>query len=261
MRKKAKPVVLRTEEAIRRLETIMPRLKENMESALKIEATLEVGNEIVGRMTDREFPGASAYNIIKRSLTFDLALHLARLFDARPIKRPNRDTGKMVYVGRHPNRRDEASIPLLIRLLRQKRCQKILKDRARNWNPVRDDWMSARFEADCAGAIDKAIAGYSKVFKGELGRSGLSALKEMRDTYIAHSSVKDRDRDIQYRHLFRLVDDARDIVEAASIAIVGHDLSLDRLEMDAREEAEEFWERALLGTSREGDMPAEDAAQ
>ena len=79
MRRK-KPIVLTNREALARLMKMMPLIRLNVEQALRIEATLEAGNTIVGQMDDREFPGASAYNIIKSSLAFDLALHLARLF-------------------------------------------------------------------------------------------------------------------------------------------------------------------------------------
>lgn len=116
------------------------------------------------------------------SLAFDLALHLARLFDARPTRVRNRKSGKWEYLGRHPNRRDEASIPLMIRLLRQKRCRNALIDRARNWHPHHDDWSKRLYASDCDKAIEKAIEHYSSLFRGKFGRSGIYELKKMRDT-------------------------------------------------------------------------------
>lgn len=252
MRRK-KPNVLKTSEALDRLIKMMPLVLANIEQALRIEATLEAGNKIIGAMPDRQFPGAQAYNVIKVSLAFDLALHLARLFDARPIRFRNRRSGKLEYAGKHPNARDEASIPLMIRLLRQKRCRKALIERARNWHPMHDDWSKQLYAADCERAIGRAVEGYGNLYRGKYGRSGIAELKKMRDTVIAHSSIKPSELNVIYNHLFRLIDDAREIVQAANVAIAGHSVDLHRLEDDFTDEAREFWERALLGTRREGE--------
>ncbi|MGV2108698.1 hypothetical protein ACQZ4X_21785 [Agrobacterium vitis] len=249
MRRK-KPVVLKTSEALDRLIKMMPLIRANIEQALRIEATLEAGNKIVGEMQDREFPGARAYNVIKASLGFDLALHLARLFDARPVRYCNRKSGKLEYVGRHPNARDEASIPLMIRLLRQKRCRDALIERARSWHPTHDECSKRLYAADCEKAIGLAVEGYGNLYHGRFGRSGLGELKKMRDTAIAHSSIKPAEWKVIYNHLFRLVDDACKIVEVANVAIAGYSPDLQRLEEEFEEEANEFWERALLGTQR-----------
>lgn len=253
MRRK-KPVVLKTSEALDRLITMMPLIRVNIEQSLRIEATLDAGNKVIGELQDREFPGAQAYNVIKGSLTFDLALHVARLFDARPVRYRNRKSGKLEYAGKHPNVRDEASIPLMIRLLRQKRCQEALIERARNWHPTHDDWSKRLYAADCERTIGRALAGYGGLYRGKYGRSGIAELKKLRDTAIAHSSIKPAEWNVIYNHLFRLVDDAREIVEAANVAIAGHSLDLKRLEEDFVDEASEFWERALLGTQRQGEM-------
>lgn len=248
--KRKKPIVLKNGEALDRLIKMMPLIRANVEQALRIEATLEAGNATVGKMDTRDVPGAGAYNTIKVSLAFDLALHLARLFDARPI-RVRGQSGKLEYSGKHPNRRDEASLPLMIRLLRQKRCRDALVERSRNSHPEHDEWRKSLYASDCEKAITKAIASYASLFRGKLGRSGISELKKMRDTAIAHSSIKPADWKVMYNHLFRLVDDARDIVEVANVAIAGYGPDLKRIEQDASDEAEEFWERALLGAIHE----------
>lgn len=246
--------MLKPNEALDRLIKMMPLIRANIEQALRIEATLEAGNKVVGDMPDRQFPGAQAYNVIKASLTSDLALHIARLFDARPLRYRNQKSGKLEYAGKHPNARDEASIPLMIRLLRQKRCRQALIERARNWHPTHDDWSKQLYADDCERAIVQAVEGYRGLYKGKFGRSGLSELKKMRNTAIAHSSIKPAVANVIYNHLFRLADDARQIVEAANVAVACYSLDLQRLETKFADEAKEFWESALLRVQQEGEL-------
>lgn len=253
MRRK-RPVTLTTSEALARLDKMMPLIRANIEQALRIEATLEAGNNVVDKMPDRELPGAAAYNVIKASLSFDLALHLARLFDARPVRRANRRSGKLEYAGTHPNRRDEASIHLMVRLLRQKRCRDALVERARNWHPFQDDRSKSLYAAHCEKAIIQAVEDYRSLSRGKFGRSGLRELKKMRDAAMAHSSINPTDWKVIYNHLFRLVDDARKIVEVANIAIAGYSPDLKRIEEDFTDEAGEFWQRALMGSVRDDEL-------
>ncbi|MEQ1519665.1 MAG: hypothetical protein ABL936_00165 [Aestuariivirga sp.] len=104
MSKTKKPNVIGTKAALAKLDRMMPLLESNIVGVLKIEATLEVGNDIVLKMPDKDIPGVGAYNIIQYSLSSDLAMHIACLFDK----------GSVRY---HANRKDAASIPLIIRLL------------------------------------------------------------------------------------------------------------------------------------------------
>lgn len=239
MGKKKKPARISTTDAITRLDKMMPILHQNVVNALRIEATLEAGNEVVGLMPDKQFPGADAYNAIKQSLSFDLAMHLARLYDVGNRSRP-------------VNKRDVASIPLAVRLLRQKRCQTLLKARARNWLPHNRTFASV-FENDCAKALERASRGYSSTFKGPFGRSGLKTLKVFRDTFLAHSLMTDRDAKPIYNQLFRLTDCARDFVEDASLAISGENSLLKDHEELFKEEAMKFWRIALLGEKDDDD--------
>ncbi|NKL87327.1 hypothetical protein [Rhizobium leguminosarum] len=239
MATKKKRVRLSKADAIARLDKMMPILYRNIVNAIRIEATMEAGNAIVQAMPNKTLPGADAFNTIMQSLAFDLAMHLARLYDVGNRNRP-------------VNSRDVASIPLAVRLLRQKRCQKELKARARNWLP-HDRTFANVFEEDCASALGRASAGYSNTFRGKFGRGGLRTLKAFRDTFMAHSLMKEVDTRPIYNHLFRLTDCSCDFVEDARLAVSGEASSLKERERILAKQAEQFWRMALLGERDEDD--------
>ncbi|RJG43724.1 hypothetical protein [Mesorhizobium sp. DCY119] len=243
MAKKKKRVLLSKADAIARLDKMMPILYRNVVNAIRIEATMEAGNSVVQAMPDKAFPGADAFNTIMQSLAFDLAMHLARLYDVGSRNRP-------------VNSRDVASIPLAVRLLRQKRCQRELKARARKWLPD-DRTFANMFEQDCASALARASAGYADTFRGKFGRSGLKTLKVFRDTFMAHSLMTDVDVKPIYNQLFRLTDCARDFVGDARLAVSGTNSSLEDQERIFTERAKKFWRMALLGERDDDDAPAE----
>ena len=224
---------LKTSDAIARIDRMIPLLYQNIVNALRIEATMEAGNKIVQGLPDKQVAGAEAYNTIMQSLAFDLSMHLARLYDVGTKHRP-------------VNQRDVASIPLLVRLLRQERCKKTLMLRARKWAPHNMAYASV-FERDCEKALARASAAYSKTFKGAFGRSGLKNLKAFRDTLVAHTLMTDVDQRPMYNQLFRLTDCARDFVEHARLAVTGDNSSLAEFEEIYEGHAEAFWRKALLG--------------
>ena len=230
MPKKKKSNVIGTTAALAKLDRMMPILEKNILGVVKIKSTLEVGNATVLDMPNTDIPGAGAYNTIKESLSFDLAMHLARLFD--------RGSGRY-----HANHKDVASIPLMMRLLRQKRCRRALADRAR----TRDCDLADLFERDCLKFIEKASAAFSATFRGKFGQSGLKRLKIARDHHFAHSLMSNEKLDVIYNQGFRLADCACNIMDSASIAITGKALEFDQVKQHFREEAKEFWNRALLG--------------
>ncbi|MDP9572378.1 UNVERIFIED_ORG: hypothetical protein J2W66_002871 [Agrobacterium larrymoorei] len=232
-KKKRKRVLLTRDAAIERLDQMMPILYRNAVNAIRIEATMEAANDIVQAMPDKAFPGALAFNAIMQSLAFDLAMHLARLYDVGVRSRPI-------------NSRDVASIPLAVRLLRQKRCKTFLKKRARAWLP-NDTSFSNVFESDCEEAIARASKSYTETFQGRFGRGGLKTLKQFRDTFMAHSLMTDVDVKPIYFQLFRLTDCAKAFVEDARLAVSGDNSSLDSQERIFAKEAHNFWRMALLG--------------
>lgn len=184
MPKKKKPNVISPKAALAKLDRMMPLLESNIVGVLKIEATLEIGNAIVLKMPDKDIPGVGAYNIIQHSLSFDLAMHIARLFD--------KGSGRY-----HANQKDAASIPLMIRLLRQKRCKRMLADRARKGTNFHSE-LADRFERECLMAIQNASKAYSATFRGKFGQSGLKHLKIARDYHFAHSLMSNKEVKLIY---------------------------------------------------------------
>ncbi|WFS02400.1 hypothetical protein [Rhizobium tumorigenes] len=241
MASKKKRVLISKAEAIARLDRMMPILYRNIVNAIHIEATMEAGNTMIQAMPNKAIPGALAFNTIMQSLAFDLSMHLARLYDVG-------------VRSRHVNARDVASIPLAVRLLRQKRCQTELKMRARSWLP-HDRSFANVFQQDCVSALERASAAYSETFKGQFGRSGLKTIKVFRDTFMAHSLMTDVDKKPFYNQLFRLTDCARNFVEDARLAVSGHNSSLEEKERIFLEEAQDFWRMALLGERSEDETP------
>jgi hypothetical protein len=103
--------------AVQRIDKMIALIEDNVLIGLNIEAALESANDIVSSTTEgKNLYGAECYNTIANSLALNLAITLARPFDS----------GASRF---HPNKRDIASIPLLVRLLTQKRCQTILRAR------------------------------------------------------------------------------------------------------------------------------------
>lgn len=57
---KKKRAVLTNEQALDKIKRIQPILEMNLRWALRIEAALEVGNDMVRELPDKAFPGAAA---------------------------------------------------------------------------------------------------------------------------------------------------------------------------------------------------------
>lgn len=165
-------------------------------------------------------------------------MHVARLFD-KGVQRVK------------PNKRDVASIPAMLRLIRQKRCHDGLVKIASETHPHLG--MGDRFARDCSEAIDRASKAYSGVFRVKFGASGIRAIKLVRDNHIAHSLMKDVEHDVIYHQVFRLMNDATTIIEAASIAILGSAPQMDERKKRYRAEAREFWTQVFAQKSPTND--------
>ena len=230
----AKRVTITLATAVQRLDEMVVLIEQDVRVGLSVEAALESANEIVSaRISDyATYYGANCYNTVKDCMALYLALTLARLFD--PGARRFR-----------PNKRDVASIPLLVRLLKQKRCRSALAKRARGWNPQLPSLADSNAAA-CEREIDSAILTYEKLRRTHKGRRAALTLKEFRDKKLAHSLMGAVLKALpQYQQLFLLMDVARDVTNHAKLAILGNNLDLTDVEKQKMQEAEFFWERAL----------------
>lgn len=214
--------------ALDRLGLMVASLEENIKIALGTKAVLESGNRIIKLNPQRKCPGASAYDTIHQSLTINLALSLARIFDPGTKSR-------------HPNKRDIASIPLIIRLLKQRRCQKALTKRAKLWVPGIPHFEEIQAKG-CQRAIDKAISSYAKLKKIKPAHR----LRNLRNYQLAHSMMRDMLEKIPtYNDLFFLMDIARDVTQSSMLAINGENVRFKDYERISLNKADRFWEEAL----------------
>ena len=231
-KRRRKRVVISRAEAIQRLEMMVQRIEEDVKIGLWAEATLEAANEIVMATPDEERPGALAYHTIRQSLALNLAISLARLFD--PGSKRSR-----------PNKRDIASIPLIVRLLKQRRCQKELVERARSWTPHLVGFEDTHANG-CQRSIDEAISAYNELQNTGQGRAMIQRLRDFRNKRLAHSMMHDTLNALpKYKDLFKLMDVARDVIEDAKLAIDGQSMGLKDSEKIYFEEADEFWRTAF----------------
>jgi hypothetical protein len=122
--------------AVERIDKMTAAIVEDVEIAILLRSALEAGNDVIheirGGKPALNFYGAHCYEAIRHGLIVSLALALAKLFDPTRLydsraKKKRRDKG--------PNDSDVISIPLLARLLKQRRCRSVPSRRARTWTP------------------------------------------------------------------------------------------------------------------------------
>jgi hypothetical protein len=233
-------------DAVARLDAMIELIYRDIGIAIEVEAALEAGNTIVCKeFPNTHYDGAHCYNAIRQSCALFLALTLAKLFE---IPKPRgRESRSSCY-----NRSDVASIPLMIRLLKQERCRHALAARAREWTAHLRDTGDAQ-QAACERAIDAAVKAYSDLRRTYDGRSAITKLSDFRNKALAHillgEALKKRP---SYNDLFLLMDAARDVTDNAKRAILGNNLDLKNVEKECARTSKVFWSLALkaLSTAR-----------
>jgi hypothetical protein len=230
---KSKRTTINRDTAVQRIDEMVRLIEENALLGLDIKAALIPSNEIVvSDIRQSEIVGAGCYNTLKYCMALHLALTLARLFD--PGARRN-----------DANRMDIASIPLLVRLLKQKRCRAILVARARRWTPHMPRLADAHAAA-CERAIDGAIQAYAKLRATPDGRKSAETLKNFRNQKLAHSLIGTVLKELpRYSQLLLLMDVARDVANHTTLAVRGDNLDLKEIEIERHREACKFWKPAL----------------
>jgi hypothetical protein len=248
----AKKVVrLKVADALNRLDNMIPLIIRDVEIALQTEAAMETANEIAtgDDLKDLQFYGADCFNAVQLSMSMFLSLMLAKLFEMPSL----RGQSKSVRF----NNSDVASIPLMIRLLKQVRCRKRLCNRARNWTPSMPH-MADTHAKDCERAIDRASDAYAKLRSARDRRNAVAKLKQFRDKLVAHTLLGGAVKSLPlYRELFLLADVARDVTEQARLAIEGTHLDLRDSEEGHVEVCRAFWKPALTAAALAGRLPRE----
>lgn len=224
--------------AMDRIEKMLPLVLENVQLAMRLHAALETGNDVIGGMRkagsgDPRWYGANSYNTISLSITLTLALTLAKLFD-------------LGTRSRKPNKRDVASIPLLLRLTKQKRCRNVLCARARDWGP--DKSFAASNEATALQELDAAWATYAALRNNYKGRKAATTLKMLRDKKLAHSLI---DANLyllpRYEDLSFLLEVAMAIGSHLRLAINGENWTASDFHEEACRQGKAFWLPAIKG--------------
>lgn len=234
--------------AVQRVDWMAEVIETEVRSAICVETALEGANKIVasGELTSKSVAGAECYNIVKHSLTSALAMSLSKLFD---LPQPRKGESKASCY----NRSDIVSIPLLVRLLRQRRVQDALCDRAREWLPSAMGGGDSSAQ-DCLREVHQAIEAFDRLNAPDTHVVDMAQLREFRHRYLAHLLLKDALEILpRYADLFRLMDVAQDVMTHARLAITGVNIDLREFEEFRAEEAEKFWRPALHGAHKAGE--------
>jgi hypothetical protein len=217
---------------------MVPLIEENVKIGLSVEAALRSANDIVIReLREKQYYGADCYNTVRQCMSLELTLTVARLFD-------------FGSKGRHPNDRDVASIPLLIRLLDQRRCRSFFCRKAREWTPQMPS-MADMHADSCTRAIDNAVTAFSSLQQAREGRAAIKTLKIFRDKKLAHSLLESVLKKLpRYEQLFMLMSVARNVTHHTKLAVQGSDYDFDELASGLYDASKAFWEPALIAASR-----------
>lgn len=230
--------------AVDRIRKMTDGIIEDVERAITLQTALEAGNDIIRELRGDGPPlriyGAHAYETIKFGLTVSLALTLAKLFDPAKLFVSRGKKGQRLSA----NKSDIVSIPLLVRLLKQCRCQSFLGKQARGWTPTLGH-MEAVNEQSAIDAANAAIATYHGFRRTHKGRSAARTLKLFRNHALAHRLLDKPTRPPRYVELFLLLDVASKVAEKARLAVTGVSWDVK----DSREvwttHSKVFWDPAI----------------
>lgn len=231
---------LTTIEAVGRIETMMAHVDREVHIMIEELAALETGNDVVVEsLRGVHFYGANCYTTLSRTLSHSLALRLAKMME-RPPAQPGRT------VADRWNKSDVVSLPLLLRLLDQKRCRRVFAGRARKW-------IGSEKDVDaCLKTIDAAVREYRAFRMSADGRAALSKLDEFRNHILAHNLLTQSDAHLpRYNQLFVTYAMVKRVWEHVGLAVEGTGRSVDELEAEFRRIGEAFWRPALSAASKD----------
>ncbi|MCW6510964.1 AbiU2 domain-containing protein [Lichenifustis flavocetrariae] len=238
-RRKPKTVRLTRAKAIERLDAMAHAVCEEADFAARVNAAFEGGNDAIHQFKIEHgrspaFSGAQCMNTLQTAALFTIASTLGRLFD------PGSAT-------RHPNERDVASIPLVLHLLRQKRCQDELAERARHWLFEMPEMAEINAETVLTAA-DEAIEAYASLRRSPKGQRALRVLMRFRHDHLAHRLLPDlqrgqlRDTYTTVGEIWRLLDTALILADKLSLAVSGDGRDARDMHHARHREARAVWD-------------------
>lgn len=243
--KKGKTFRLSASAAIARIDQMIPLIEAEIRNAIHVEASLESANRIVRtEMTSKPFYGAECFNSVKFASQVFLAITIAKLFETPRVRGNETRAARL-------NRSDVASIPLLVRLMRQRRSITRIEARARLWMPYRSSYDETNARA-AVTSIESAAAAFDALRQSTANRAALQKLTHFRNKYLAHILLDEPQDFIEaqsavptFGELHLLVDAARDIFQHARFAVTGSNWDLSEWEAERVRIADAFWKPAL----------------
>ncbi|MGY3690837.1 hypothetical protein ACVIGA_000917 [Bradyrhizobium sp. USDA 3240] len=233
------------EEAMRRVQRIVPMLARDTWHALRVRSAFSSANDEIWELDISEtMQFGDTYNVVTNALQLQAALAVARVFD---VSNPER----------YPiEQQDKASIPVLAHLLRRSDVQQALLASASDW---RSGMGAEADRADCRAAISLALEVYEHFEKDEDHRRAFERLRKIRDARLAHhlfDKVPAADELPEFDQLFLLANTAAQFVRAAMLAVEGRDQDLRDQEAIKSKMDRRFWHICLSALqSAEDDSP------
>jgi hypothetical protein len=187
------------EEALRRVDAILPMLYQDVWIALRLRCVMDAANQIAVPLFEKPSYVGDTLAVVTNSMHVRLALDLARIYD--------------VGTARRLDDQDKASIPILAHHLERIDVREKLCGRAK-WPKGTDEDSKA-----CADALDVATMIKAIMARAPVGPA-LKRLKEFRDRRLAHRLYDKEPEELPtFDDLFLLTNTARTFAEVAGFAI------------------------------------------
>lgn len=231
-------------EAVVRIEKMYPLILREIELAVAEYGALESANEIVvSELKGVQFPGADTYNVIAQTIAHSLALRLAKLLEVPTIRRGS-------TVARTSNRSDVASLPLMLRLVKQTRCRKFFEGKARAWTPQLAIMADVNAKT-CGDSIDHAVSAYRSYASSRDGQVALKRLRDFRNNMLAHSLLSQDESHLpKYNQLFSAHAMVCELWHHLRLATSGVNWDHKMFVQHRLSESRRFWKPALGGGAK-----------
>lgn len=217
-------MAMTTDEAVARVEAIVPMLTGDVGSALALVTVIRTAERTLKpELQGRTVEGARTFNLLNEALMLKLAMDAARIFDWS--------------CGKALDDQHKASIPVLTGLLGLPDVAAVFVQRARGWTPgIEEDHQAAA----CRQALDRIIAaGEECADKGSNLGQALRRIRQYRTRRLAHMLFnKEPDELPTYTDVFALIEAAKPVVKDARFAINGTSTKPDWVLAEWRKDAE-----------------------